>query len=48
MATVLFAVVFFKVYLADAFNVILTASISIVMIIEMLYLFFSEDNSYER
>lgn len=48
MATVLFAIVFFKVDLADAFNVILTASISIVMIIEMLYLFFSEDNSYER
>ena len=47
IAMVLFTVVFFKTEIVNSFNTILTVVVAIINIIEMLYVFFSEDNSYE-
>ena len=47
IAMVLFAVLFFKTEIVNSFNTILTVIVAIINIIEMLYVFFSEDNSYE-
>lgn len=48
MAMISFTIFSFKASIAESFNLILNIFVFAIIIVEMLYIFFSEENSYEN